>query len=122
MLFALWLSVHSIDTTYTRAESLLALGDLRGARAAAERLVASSPADARAHPLLGRVWYAWPIVGRYTALAEFREAARLAPNDPEPLYWQVRVGQFLKSDEGEVMAREALLRIFAITPDYEDCW
>ncbi len=122
MLFALWLSLHPIDTTYARAESLLALGDLRGARAAAERLVASSPSDPRAHLLLGRVWYVWPVIGRYTALAEFREAARLAPDDPEPLYWQVRVGQFLKSDEGEVMAREALLRILAIVPDYEDCW
>lgn len=122
MLSALLLSLLQSDTSYARAESLLASGDLRGARAVAERLVAASPNDPRSHLLMGRVWYAWPAIGRYSALAEFRLAARLAPADPEPLYWQVRVGQYLKSDEGERLAREAILRIFAITPDYEDCW
>lgn len=110
------------DSSYTRAESLLTAHDLTAARRAAEQLVAAHPREARAHLLLGRVWYAWPIVGRYPALAEFRTATRLAPDDPVPLYWQVRVGQFLGSDEGEVIVREAILRIFAITPDYEDCW
>lgn len=122
MWFALLLSLHQPDSLYARAESLLGARDLRGARAIAERLVATSPEDPRAHLLLGRVWYAWPVTGRYAALAEFRQAARLAPEDPAPLYWQVRVGQYLKSDEGEVMAREAILRIFALTPDYEDTW
>lgn len=121
MLLALLL-LHQADSAYARAESLLGARDLRAARSAAEWLAALSPNDPRAHLLLGRVWYAWPVTGRYAALAEFRRAARLAPLDPEPLYWQVRVGQYLKGDEGEVIAREAMLRIFALTPDYKDCW
>lgn len=107
---------------YARAESLLAAGDLRGALRAAGRLAAERPRDARAHLLLGRVHYARPVVGRYAALAAFRRAARLAPSDPEPLDWQVRVGFHLGSDEGEVIAREALLKILALAPDYKDSW
>jgi hypothetical protein len=121
MLFAL-LALHQADSAYIRAESLLAARTLGAARAAAEQLVTSSPNDPRAHLLLGRVWYAWPVTGRYAALAEFRQAARLAPKDPEPLSWQVRVGRHLGADDGEAIAREAILRILALTPDYEDCW
>ena len=105
-----------------RAESLLAAGALPQARALAERLVARSPLDPSHHQLLGRIWLAWPVVGRYQALQSFRTAARLAPHDPAPLYGQVEVGFYLGSDEGEVMAREALLRIFALDPDYRDSW
>ncbi len=86
------LILQQLDPAYVRAESLLTLHDLRGARAVAESLVAAHPNDPCAHLLLGRVWYAWPVTGRYPALAEFRQAARLAPENPEPLYWQVRVG------------------------------
>lgn len=105
-----------------RAESLLAAGALPEARTLAERLVARYPRDPSYHELLARIWLAWPVVGRYQALAEFRTAARLAPHDPSPLYGQVEVGFYLRSDEGEVMAREALLRIFALDPDYRDSW
>ena len=66
--------------------------------------------------------FARPVVGRYQALSAFRTAARLAPADPEPLYWQMRVGFYLGSDEGERYAREAILRIFALAPDYADAW
>jgi len=107
---------------FARAESLLVRQDLRAARVIAEQLVRTHPSDPTAHLLLGRSWFAWPVVGRYQALEEFRTAARLAPADPEPLYWQVRVGDYLGSDEGEVIMREALLRIFALTPAYRDCW
>jgi GWxTD domain-containing protein len=119
---ALLLAFASQDSIYARAESLLAAHDLPAARRAAEHLVATYPRDARAHLLLGRVWLAWPVIGRYHALSEFRAATKLAPDDPRPLYWQVRVGQHLGSDEGEVVVREAILRIFRLTPDYEDCW
>ena len=105
-----------------RAESLLAAGALPEARALAERLVARSPRDPQLHLLLGRIWLAWPVIGRYQALAEFRTAARLAPHDPAPLYGHVEVGFYLGSDEGEIMAREALLAIFALDPDYRDSW
>ena len=119
---ALLLTLAAQDTGYARAESLLAARDLPAARRAAEHLVAVYPRDARARMILGRVWLAWPVIGRYTALSEFRVATTLAPDDPRPLYWQVRVGQYLGSDEGEVVVREAILRIFRLTPDYEDCW
>lgn len=110
------------DSLAARAESLIAAHDLRAARHIAEQLVSRHPADAAAHLLLGRVLYAWPVVGRYAALAQFREAARLDPHDPEPLYWQVRVGEYLGSDDGEGIIREAILRIFELVPDYADCW
>jgi len=70
----------------------------------------------------GRAHFAGRVVGRYPALEAFRAAARLAPGNPEPLYWQMKVGFYLGSDEGDVIAREAILRILAINPDYEDVW
>ncbi|HEY3280142.1 MAG TPA: GWxTD domain-containing protein [Gemmatimonadales bacterium] len=82
------------------------------------------PAAVRAESLLaaGRVHFARPVVGRYAALEAFRAAARLVPADPEPLYWQMKVGFYLGSDEGDVLARESILRILALRPDYEDVW
>jgi hypothetical protein len=79
---------------------------------------------ARAESLLavGRAQYARPVIGRYPALDAFRAAARLAPTNPEPLYWQMKVGFYLGSDEGDVLAREAILKILALAPDYEDVW
>jgi hypothetical protein len=118
----LLISTVQQDPGYARAQSLLATQDLPQARSAAERLVNAHPQDARAHLLLGRVWLAWPVIGRYTAYAEFRRAATLAPEDPEPWYGQVEVGMYLKSDEGEGIARRALLKILALAPDYRDCW
>ena len=81
-------------------------------------------ATARAESLLavGRAEFARPVIGRYPALAAFRAAARLAPTDPEPLYWQMKVGFYLGSDEGDRLAREAILSILALTPDYQDAW
>ena len=70
----------------------------------------------------GRAHFAGRVVGRYPALEAFRAAARLAPSDPEPLYWEMKVGFYLGSDEGDVIAREAILRILALNPDYEDVW
>jgi hypothetical protein len=102
------------DPGYGRAESLLAAQDLPQARATAQRLVDRHARDARAHLLLGRVWYAWPVTGRFEALRQFRIAARLAPGDPEPLAWQVRVGEYLRSDDGERIMREALLKLLAL--------
>ena len=121
-MIALLLLLWSQDSPYARADSLIAAHNLPAARRIAESLVSAHPADGAAHLLLGRILYAWPVVGRYPALAEFKEAARLAPRDPEPLYWLVRVGQYLGSDEGEGIVREALLKIIALDPDYRDCW
>jgi len=81
-------------------------------------------AIARAQSLLaaGRAQFARPVIGRYAALEAFRAAARLDPTNPEPLYWQMQVGFYLGSDEGDVLAREAILKILALTPDYQDVW
>ena len=81
-------------------------------------------ARARADSLMavGRAQFARPVIGRYAALEAFRAAARLVPADPEPLYWQMKVGFHLGSDEGDVLAREAILKILALTPDYADVW
>jgi len=86
--------------------------------------VVQDTSTARAESLLavGRIQFARPVVGRYAALEAFRAAARLAPTNPEPLYWQMKVGFFLGSDEGDVLARDAILRILELEPDYEDVW
>jgi hypothetical protein len=110
------------DTGYARAESLLAAHDLPHARTAAERLVQDHPQRSRAHLLLGRVWLAWPIIGRYTAYREFRRAAELAPADPEPLRWQIRVGKYLRGDDGEAIISRALVKLLAVSPDDEAGW
>ncbi len=70
----------------------------------------------------GRAHFAQRVIGRYAALEDFRAAARLAPADPEPWYWQMKVGFYLRSDDGDYIAREALLGLFAATPDYNDAW
>jgi len=105
-----------------QAESLLAAGQAYDAAQVAARAVARRPHDAAARLLLGRAHLARPVGGRYAALAAFRAAARLAPGDPAPLYWQSEVGLLLGSDEGEGIAREALIRLFALAPDYRDSW
>jgi len=116
------LSGSSQDTSMARVESLLTAGDTRQAFKLATKIVERRPKDAAAHMLLGRVNYARPIVGRFPALEEFRTAARLAPTDPEPWYWQMKVGFYLRGDDGDIVARDALLGMFAITPNYLDSW
>src|SRR3989454_890185 len=110
------------DTLSARTETLLAHGNLPEARRIAEQLVAHRPRDPQAHLLLGRVWMRWPTFGRYNAYEEFRAAGFLTPDDPEPQYWKARVGMYLKSDEGEVIAREAILKLLALRADYRDAW
>lgn len=105
-----------------QAESSLAAGDVQNALQLATKIVQRNPDDAAAHFLLGRVHYARPIIGRYPALEEFKKAARRDPTNPAPLYWQMKIGFYLRSDEGDVIAREALLALFALTPDYEEAW
>jgi len=105
-----------------RAESLLAAGDAYAAAQLMERVVRQGKPDAHAYLLLGRAHYARPVVGRYAALRAFRTAARLAPDDPAPLYWQTDVGLYLGSDEGDGIARDALIALFAVVPDYRDAW
>src|SRR3990172_3501940 len=106
------------DTQPARAESLLAAGNLPRARAAAERVVAREPANVRALMILGRVHLAWPVFGRYQAESLFTRAAALDPANPEPLYYLGRVGLALGGDDGEMIARPALVRLLALDPRY----
>lgn len=110
------------DSGYAQAESLLAKHQLPEARAAAERLVKDHPEDERAHLLLGRVMFEWPVTGRYDALAQFRAAERLAPDDPEPPYREAMVGFFLHSEDGNDLATSSLIKVFAVDPNYRDSW
>lgn len=110
------------DSGFARAESLLAKHRLPEARAAAESLVRAHPDDERAHLLLGRVMFEWPVTGRYEALAEFRAAERLAPDDPEPPYREAMVGFFLHSEDGNALAASSLIKVFAVDPSYRDAW
>ena len=112
----------SPDSMSARAESLLARGDVQGAYRIAKKLAERRPDDPHAHFLFGRVHFDRPVVGRWAAREEFKKAARLAPQDPAPLYWQAKVGFFLRSDDGDRIARDALLQLFAVDPDYLDAW
>ncbi len=103
-------------------DSLLAARRLPEARRAAERLVSQQPRDAHAHLALGWVWHAWPTAGRYRALDEFRTAEQLAPGEPAPLWGQVEVGYRLGSDEGEGIARGALLRLLELRAGDRAAW
>jgi len=118
----LLLTLVQQDSGFARAESLLAARNYPAAVATAERLVERSPNDPATHLLLGRIQYARPVVGRYPALEQFRLAQRLAPRDTAPLLWQVRVGQYLKSDEGERLVREAALKLFLLVPRDPEVW
>ena len=121
-MFAPLLAVLALQAPSAQAESSLAAGDLSHALRLAQELVAQHPRDPAAHMLLGRVHFARRVIGRFPALEEFRAAARLAPNDPEPWYWQMKVGFYLRSDDGDYIARLGLLGLFAVTPDYADAW
>ena len=71
---------------------------------------------------MGREYLARPVTGRYQAWRVFERAAQLAPHDPEPRYGQLQVGLYLRLDEGQRIARDAIFHILEITPDYKDIW
>jgi tetratricopeptide (TPR) repeat protein len=110
------------DTLRQRAESLLAAGELAAARRIAEALDDRRPDDPRTLILLGRVFLAWPTFGRFQADTLFTRAARLAPGDPQPLYYLGQTGLALGGDDGEMIARRGLVPVLAIEPEYRDAW
>lgn len=87
-----------------------------------ENRLKREPRDVRALTLLGRVHLAWPIVGRWEALRHFRLAADLAPDDPDPWYWKIRVGKYLGSADGESLMRSGILGVLERDPRYRDVW
>jgi tetratricopeptide (TPR) repeat protein len=72
--------------------------------------------------VLGRVWLAWPVFGRFRADSILRRAAELAPADPAPFYYRALVGLRLGGDDGESVARRALVHVIALDPHYADAW
>src|SRR5437764_425130 len=110
------------DRATADPDSLLAARRLPEARRVAEHWITQRPDEPAAHPALGRVWQAWPTVGRYQALAEFRTAERLAPDDTAPLWGQVEGGYRLGGDEGEAIARAALIRLLEVRPGDDAAW
>lgn len=107
-----------IDSAYAALDE----GELGRARDLARRAVGAAPDDPTALIAQGRVYLAWPRVGRFQALEFFRRAARRAPDDPEAHYWIGRVGITLLGDDGEAIARRGLERALALDPHYRDAW
>lgn len=87
-----------------------------------ERRIHANPRDARALILLGRVWLAWPVFGRWKADSLFTRAGELDPDNPEPFYYLGLVGVALRGDDGELVSRRGLTRVLAIDPFYRDAW
>lgn len=80
------------------------------------------PGDPAPLVVLGRVWLAWPVFGRYTADSILARAEALEPRNPEPAYYRGLVGLRLGGDDGEGMARRALATVLALDPDYPNAW
>lgn len=100
----------------------MAAGELPRARALAETALRRRPDDPAALTVLGRIHLAWPVIGRFKAESLFTDASRLDPASPEPLYYLGHVGLALGGDDGEAIARRALVRALALDPDYRDAW
>ncbi len=104
------------------AQRLLASGRVDDAVRAAEQYTRDQPRDARGFLLLGDVWIRQQSAVRFRAVRAYREAQRLAPNDPEPPYRIAQVGLWLGGDDGEEMARGGLERVLELDPFYRDAW
>lgn len=107
-----------LDSAYAALDE----GELGRARDLAGQALTRVPEDPRALIAQGRVYLAWPRIGRFEALRLFRQAARQAPDDPEAYYWIGRVGVALLGDDGEAIARRGLKRALALDPLYRDAW
>jgi len=68
------------------------------------------------------VYLDWPVVGRWQALRLFRKAAALAPDDPAPWYWKIKVGRYLGSADGEALMKSGIFGVFERHADYRDVW
>jgi len=105
-----------------RVESLLGTGQLTEARRLAQEAVRRAPDHPTALLALGRTYLEWPVVGRFRAWRLFEDAARRAPADPEPRYWQMRTGERLGGVDGERLTRDAFFKVLELTGGYRDMW
>ncbi len=72
--------------------------------------------------MLGRIWLAWPVFGRFKADSILARAQALDSEDPAPSYYRSLVGLRLAGDDGEALARRALVKVLALDPGYRDAW
>jgi tetratricopeptide (TPR) repeat protein len=120
---AMALAAGTPDTgLVARVESLLGRGHLTEARRLAQAAVRRSPDHPAALLALGRTYLEWPVVGRFRAWRLFEEAARQAPTDPEPRYWQMRTGERLGGVDGERLTRDAFFKLLDLDAAYRDMW
>ena len=113
---------NDLPAAYTRAESLITDGDLKQARGLLDTVLGDHPDDSKALTLLGRVYLNWPVVGRWKAWQLLRRAAELAPDDPDPWYWKMKVGKRLGSADGEALIHSGMRGVLERRPDFRDVW
>jgi len=130
----LWLSVllclpaarvaaqDSVPEPLRQAQALIAAAKLDDAVHVAEAYTRSHSRDPRGYLVLGDAWFRRMPVGRFRAAEAYREAARLAPRDPEPSFRLAQVGLWLGGDDGEMMARQGLERVLELDPLYPGAW
>lgn len=105
-----------------RADSLIRTGKLADARRLAERFEDRHPQDPRVLILLGRIYLAWPVVGRYRAESLLTRAGRMDSTNAEPFYLIAEVGTALRGEDGEEFVRRGLIGALGANPDYRDAW
>lgn len=105
-----------------RAESLLGAGRLQPALELAEQAARARRDDPATLTLLGRIWLAWPVFGRWQAESLLSRAGTLDPSNPEPFYYLGLVGLKLGGDDGEQIARRGLVHVLRLNPEYRDAW
>lgn len=78
--------------------------------------------DPRGFLVLGDAYAARMPAGRFQAWKAYREAERLAPNDPAPPYRMALTGFMLGQADGERLAGDGLQRVLELDPHYQDAW
>ncbi len=116
------LAQESLPASLEHARALLTAGQIEAAIDTAERYTGMHPKDERGFLVLGDAYFKRMPVGRFQAERAYREAMRLAPNDPVPPFKVAEVGLWLGGDDGEHMAQEGLERVLCLDPLYPEAW
>ena len=118
-------SVSAQDTLpvpLRQARALIADSQIEDAIHLAERYTGEHPRDERGLLVQGDAWFAHMPFGRFQAEQAYRDAMRVAPDDPVPPFKVAQVGLWLGGDDGERMAQEGLEKVLALDPLYRDAW